>query len=348
MNISPQAQPASKIRRRTEKAPGRDMRDVPMARYTRLAVGGKADILFIPADPQDLATVLANTPPETQISILGSGANTLIRDGGIRGMVVRLGRRFADITAMSPQAQPAPSATRPKHEARAKLAAGMRAGAAAPLRAIAAKARDAGIAGLEFLHTIPGTLGGALAMNAGAAGCEIADIFVQATALDRHGNTHTLRKHHMGFGYRCCTAACRNLVFLEATLQGTPDDTETIRSRMEQMRNQRAKSQPTRIRTAGSTFKNPNGTQKAWQLIQAAGCKDIRIGGASLSPQHCNFLVNDGTATAKDLETLAEAIRTQVREKTGVRLEWEIVRMGEPATGDSKATRRTPKAGGRT
>ena len=305
-----QAQMAPEAHRPLPQARGRCLLDTPLARYSWLRVGGAADILFLPADSEDLATVLAALPEETPVLAIGVGSNLLVRDGGVRGVVVRLGRAFAGIAIED--------ATR------------IRVGASALDSVVARAALDAGIGGLEFLDGIPGTIGGALRMNAGAHGDEMADVLVQAAGLDRQGKRHVFANKDMGFSYRHC-AVSEDVIFLEALLQGRKATRKKIEARLEKQRAHRASSQPIRAFTGGSTFKNPKGNKKAWQLIAAAGCRDMRRGDAMLSPQHCNFLVNAGEASAEDLESLGEAIRAQVLEKTGVALEWEIVRIGEHA-----------------
>ena len=310
MTAQAQTQPAAGMRPHLPPARGRYLFDTPLARYSWLRVGGAADVLFLPADSEDLASVLAALPKQTPVFVMGVGSNLLVRDGGVRGMVVRLGRGFADIAV--------------EDETR------LRVGAAALDGVVARAALDAGIGGLEFLDGIPGAIGGALRMNAGAHGGEIKDIFIQATGLDRHGKRHVFNKRDMGFAYRRC-AVGDDIIFLQALLQGRKASGKKIQERLETLRQKRANSQPIRAFTGGSTFKNPKGEKKAWQLIAAAGCRDMRRGDAMLSPQHCNFLVNAGSASAAELESLGEAIRAQVREKTGTALEWEIARIGEPA-----------------
>ena len=295
------------------QARGRYLVDTPLARYSWLRVGGKADILFLPADAEDLASVLAALPQEIPVATIGVGSNLLVRDGGVRGVVVRLGRSFAGIHIESERR--------------------IRVGAAALDSVLSRAALDAEIGGFEFLDGIPGTLGGALRMNAGAHGDEIADVLVEAIAIDRGGKRHVLKVKEMGFSYRHCGVSAE-MIFVEALLQGKASSRKKITARMESLRKKRAKSQPIRAFTGGSTFKNPEG-KKAWQLIDAAGCRELRRGDAMLSPQHCNFLVNAGSASASQLEALGEEIRARVLEKTGVSLEWEIMRIGEPEEGAS-------------
>ncbi|HTQ14346.1 MAG TPA: UDP-N-acetylmuramate dehydrogenase [Rhizomicrobium sp.] len=269
--------------------------------------GGPAEVLFRPADTGDLATFMAAKSADTRVSVIGVGSNLLVRDGGIPGVVVRLPGAFGKV---------ATEGTR------------IRAGAAALDAAVARAAADAGIAGLEFLRGVPGTIGGALRMNAGCYGSEIEDVFVEATAVDTQGNIVKLDAAGMAFAYRK-SGAPEDLIFTEAVLQGTPDSPEAIRARMDALVAQRESTQPTRARTGGSTFKNPPG-RKAWQLIDEAGCRGLRHGGAMVSELHCNFLINTGGATAADIEGLGEEVRARVREKSGVALEWEIKRVGVP------------------
>ena len=306
--MTPSAQAHSKGRVCLPSARGRCLKDVSLARYGWLRAGGAADVLFLPADAEDLACVLASLPPQVAVFVIGVGSNLLVRDGGVRGVVVRLGRGFSGIDIEDDNR--------------------IRVGAAALDGVVARAALDAGIGGLEFLDGIPGTMGGALRMNAGAHGSEIADVLVQATALDRQGRRHVFSARDMGFAYRH-SAVGADVIFIEALLQGRKRARKTMEARLAKLRTLRAASQPIRAFTGGSTFKNPEGKRKAWQLIAASGCRDMRRGGAMLSPQHCNFLVNDGKASARDIEMLGEDIRARVREKTGVALEWEIVRIGE-------------------
>lgn len=300
------------------KTRGRYLFDVRLARYSWLRVGGNADILFLAADASDLASVLAELPEEFPVTTIGVGSNILVRDGGVRGMVVRLGRAFAKIELEDKQC--------------------MRVGAAVLGGVAARTALEANIAGFEFLDGIPGTIGGALRMNAGAHGEDIAGVLVEAVALDRGGKRHVFSKKHMDFSYRRC-GIDGDVIFLEALLQGRSSSREKIEARLEKLQKKRAASQPIRAFTGGSTFKNPSKShssnvrskdkKKAWQLIDAAGCRDMRKGDAMFSPQHCNFLVNAGNASASDLESLGEEVRERVLEKTGVALEWELVRIGE-------------------
>jgi UDP-N-acetylmuramate dehydrogenase len=282
-------------------------RDAALKDMVWFRAGGPADVLFRPADVEDLGMFLAARSSDIPVYIIGVGSNLLVRDGGMPGTVVRLPASFGKIEA---------SGTR------------IRAGAAALDAHVARVAADAGIAGLEFLRGVPGTVGGAQRMNAGCYGREIADIFVEATALDGQGNTLTLTAAEMGFSYRHSKAQ-EDLIFVEAVFEGTPDKPEAIKARMEDLAANREASQPIRAKTGGSTFKNPPG-QKAWELIDRAGCRGLMQGAAQVSEKHCNFLINTGDAAAADIEALGEEVRHRVRETQGVSLEWEIKRIGLP------------------
>jgi UDP-N-acetylmuramate dehydrogenase len=268
--------------------------------------GGPAEILFRPADSEDLASFIAAKPADLRVSVIGVGSNLLVRDGGIPGAVVRLSSAFGKIEADGLR---------------------VRAGAAALDGAVARAAADAGIAGLEFLRGVPGTIGGALKMNAGCYGREIKDVFVQATAIDGKGNRVTLSAAEMDFTYRKAQGAADDLIFVEAVFEGTRDETAAIRVRMDELSANREASQPIKSKTGGSTFKNPPG-HKAWQLIDGAGCRGLRHGGAQVSEKHTNFLINTGDASAADLEALGEEVRKRVLEKFAITLEWEIKRVG--------------------
>jgi UDP-N-acetylmuramate dehydrogenase len=267
--------------------------------------GGPAEILFRPADAEDLATFLAAKPDDLRVSVIGVGSNLLVRDGGIPGVVIRLSAAFGKVEA---------SGTR------------VRAGAAALDANVAKAAADAGIAGLEFLRGVPGTIGGALKMNAGCYGREVADIFAGATALDGRGKRVDLSPADMAFVYRK-TGARDELIFLEAIFEGSLDNPDAIRARMETLVMQREATQPIRAKTGGSTFKNPPGA-KAWELIDRAGCRGLTHGDAQVSEKHCNFLINLGEASAADIEALGEDVRARVHAHSGITLEWEIKRVG--------------------
>jgi UDP-N-acetylmuramate dehydrogenase len=267
--------------------------------------GGPAEILFRPADEDDLRHFLVNKPPALPVTVIGVGSNLLVRDGGIRGVVVRLPASFGRCAIDDNR---------------------VRAGAAALDANVARAAADAGLGGLEFLRGIPGTIGGALRMNAGCYGREITEVFVEATALDSHGRRVRLGPSDISFSYRRANAP-EELIFIEAVLQGVPESRDEVRARMEALVAQRESTQPVRAKTGGSTFKNPTG-KRAWELIDAAGCRGLMLGAAQVSPMHCNFLINTGDASAADLEDLGEDVRARVRAASGVELEWEIKRVG--------------------
>ncbi len=280
--------------------------DAPLKDLVWFRAGGPAEILFRPADAEDLAAFLAARPVDLRVSVIGVGSNLLVRDGGIPGAVVRLSSAFGKVSTDGLR---------------------VRAGAAALDGAVARAAADAGIAGLEFLRGVPGTIGGALKMNAGCYGREIKDIFVEATAIDGQGNRVTLTTADMAFEYRKAKGAGEDWIFVEAVFEGTPDEPAAIKSRMEELSANREASQPIKSKTGGSTFKNPPG-HKAWQLVDEAGCRGLMVGAAQVSEKHTNFLINTGDATAAELEALGEEVRRRVQEKSGVVLEWEIKRVG--------------------
>jgi UDP-N-acetylmuramate dehydrogenase len=282
------------------------VRGAPIKDLVWFRAGGPAEVLFRPADAEDLADFLAARPQDLRVSVIGVGSNLLVRDGGIPGVVVRLSSAFGRIET---------DGTR------------VRAGAAALDGAVARAAAEAGIAGLEFLRGVPGTIGGALKMNAGCYGKELKDVFVEATAIDGKGNRITLSAADMGFEYRKARSASDDLIFIEAVLEGSRDEPAAIRARMEELSANREASQPIKSKTGGSTFKNPPG-HKAWQLIDEAGCRGLKIGAAQVSEKHTNFLINTGEATATELEALGEEVRSRVKEKSGITLEWEIKRVG--------------------
>lgn len=297
--------PMSHLIARLPEVRGEYRADAPVAQLTWFRVGGPAEVLFRPADEADLMEFLAGRPGDVPVTVLGVGSNTLIRDGGVPGVVIRLGKAFADA-----------------HVAGDRVLAG----AGALDVTVAATAQRAGLTGLEFLSGIPGTIGGALRMNAGAYGSEIRDVLVTARAVDPLGHLHILDAAGMGLGYRHCSVA-EDWIFTSAVLQGRPGDPATIAQAIADIRDAREETQPRRVRTGGSTFANPEG-RKAWQLIDAAGCRGLRIGGAQVSEKHCNFLLNTGDATAADIETLGEEVRRRVRETSGIELRWEIRRIG--------------------
>lgn len=304
--------PSGHLIQRMPAVRGRLTADAPLAPVTWFRVGGPAEVMFRPADADDLADFLAALPAEVPVTVIGVASNLLVRDGGVPGVTIRLGRGFTDIAADGMT---------------------VTAGAAALDLNVAMVARDAGIAGLEFLSGIPGTIGGALRMNGGAYGRELADVLVSATAVARDGRRLEFSHAGMGFTYRH-SAAPEDCIFTGAVLRGEPGNPLEIARRMAEISDKRADSQPVRSRTGGSTFKNPEG-HKAWELIDKAGCRGLSIGDAQVSEKHCNFLINNGTATAAQLEALGEDVRRRVFETSGVTLDWEIKRIGIPAEGST-------------
>jgi UDP-N-acetylmuramate dehydrogenase len=276
-----------------------------LANVTWFRVGGPAEVLFKPADLEDLRAFMAAKPADVPVTVLGVGSNLLVRDGGIPGVVIRLGRAFAEIRIEGER---------------------VIAGAAALDLNVALAARDAGLAGLEFLSGIPGTIGGALRMNAGAYGSDVSAILHRATAIDAVGQLRQLDHADFGFTYRH-SAIAEDWIFVGAELTGTPDDPAVIQNRIQEIQLSRSESQPVRARTGGSTFVNPS-PKRAWELIDAAGCRGLKLGGAMVSEKHCNFLINTGTATAAEIEALGEEVRRRVREHSGINLHWEIKRIG--------------------
>ena len=282
-----------------------------MADITWFRVGGPAQVLFSPADEADLAYFLGHLPSDVPVVVIGLGSNLLVRDGGVAGVVIRLGRGFSEIRAL------------PDHR--------LVTGTVVPDVKVARAAADAGIAGLAFYRGIPGSIGGALRMNAGAHGRETKDVLVSARAVDRKGQVHVLSLADMGFTYRHCGVP-DDWIFTEATFQGTPGEPAEILKAMDEVAEYREKNQPIKERTGGSTFKNPPG-HSAWKLIDQAGCRGLRVGGAKVSEMHCNFLINDQNATAEDVERLGETVRARVRATSGIELQWEIIRLGQPREG---------------
>ncbi len=276
-----------------------------LGRMTWFRVGGPAEVLFSPADVEDLAAFLKGKPDDVPVHVIGLGSNMLVRDGGVPGVVIHLGKPFCGITTEGMN---------------------VRCGAGAVDATVATAARDASIAGLEFLTGIPGTIGGALRMNAGAYGREIKDVFVSATTLDAAGGIHQLTGADMGFSYRHSDVA-DDWIFVGAELQGVEGNQDVITARIREIRSEREQTQPTQARTGGSTFANPPGS-KAWALVDAAGCRGLVRGGAQISHKHANFLINTGTATAADLEGLGEEVRKRVKDHSGVDLIWEVRRIG--------------------
>jgi UDP-N-acetylmuramate dehydrogenase len=287
---------------------GKLMPDAEMDKITWFRAGGAADVLFQPADEDDLAAFLKAVPADIPVLVVGIGSNLLVREGGIRGFVVRLSAKgFGETEQVS--------------ETR------IRAGAACPDKRVAALALEAGIGGFHFYHGIPGAIGGALRMNAGANGVETRERVVEVRALDRQGKVHTLSNADMGYAYRHSSAS-KDLIFTSAVFEGYLDDKVAIKAAMDAVQHHRETVQPIREKTGGSTFKNPEGTS-AWKEIDKAGCRGLMVGGAQMSPMHCNFMINVGNATGYDLEFLGETVRARVLEHSGIRLHWEIKRIGE-------------------
>lgn len=291
---------------------GRVTPDASLAPFTWFRVGGPAEVLFQPADTDDLAGFLGVLPPDVPVTVIGVGSNLLVRDGGIEGVVVRLTAKGFGHAIREDGNR-------------------IRAGTALPDKRLAAFARDEGLGGFAFFHGIPGTVGGALRMNAGANGVETRERLIEAHGVDRQGGRRVLSNAEMGFTYRHSTAPA-DLILTEGVFAGPPADRETIQAEMDAVEAHREAAQPIRDKTGGSTFTNPDG-HKAWQLVDAAGCRGLRIGGAMVSEKHCNFLINVDDATALDLETLGETVRARVLETSGVRLDWEIRRVGRFAHG---------------
>ena len=290
---------------------GKLLFDEPLAPFTWLRVGGPADVLFLPEDEDDLAGFLRGLNRGVETTVLGVGSNTLVRDGGVEGVVIRLaGRPFGRIEARG--------------------ADRIFAGAAALDATVAREAGKAGIAGLEFYRGVPGSIGGAVVMNAGCYGSETKDVLVEAYAVTRAGERVTVSNAEMGFSYRkSARAAEGGLIFTGALFEGSADDPAAVAARMDEITARREETQPIREKTGGSTFKNPPG-QSSWKLVDAAGWRGKANGGAMFSPLHANFLINTGEATAADLEGLGDLVRADVKAKTGVELEWEIKRIGRP------------------
>jgi UDP-N-acetylmuramate dehydrogenase len=288
------------------KVRGRLEPNFPLADLTWFRAGGPAEILFTPADVEDLSRFLAELPRDIPVYPIGVGSNLLVRDGGVKGVVIRLGRGFGQLETQQNFR--------------------VLAGAAVPDVKVARFALDHGIAGLTFLRGIPGTIGGALRMNGGAYGGETKDVLVEAYGVDREGQKIVLANRDMQYGYRHCGAP-EDVIFTAALLQGEAGDAAKISAAMEEITSRRESTQPVKTRTGGSTFKNPPG-HKAWQLIDKAGMRGFAIGPAKVSELHCNFLINEGGATAAQLEDLGETIRRRVKESSGIELEWEIKRIG--------------------
>jgi UDP-N-acetylmuramate dehydrogenase len=285
---------------------GRLLANQSLADLTWFRVGGPAQVLFTPSDEDDLAYFLAHLPGELPVHVVGVGSNLIVRDGGISGVVIRLGARGFGETAV--------------------LESVVSAGAAALDKRVAETAVSANLSGLEFLFGIPGTVGGALRMNAGANGTETKDVLIEAVGIARDGKKHAFSNAEMKFTYRN-SGVDASIIFTSARFRGQVATAAAIRARMNEVQTHRETAQPIREKTGGSTFKNPPG-QSAWKLIDAAGCRGLRLGGAQVSEMHCNFLINTGTSTAKDIESLGETVRKRVKDHSGIELHWEIKRIG--------------------
>jgi len=293
------------LKKRLPNLRGRLIANQPLGEFTWFRVGGPAQALFMPEDENDLAYVLGNLPNDVPVTVIGAGSNLIVRDGGVEGVVIRLGRGFNGIETDDARRVTAGTAVLDVMVARA--------------------AQKASIAGLAFLSGIPGTIGGALRMNGGAYGGETKDILIEARGVDRAGTIRTFSNADMGFSYRHCSAP-EDVIFTTAVFEGKAGDPEQIAAEMEAIKQKREASQP-RNRTGGSTFKNPAGNN-AWKVIDEAGCRGLKVGDAQVSELHCNFLINLGRASAADIETLGETVRQRVKAKSGVDLEWEIKRIG--------------------
>jgi UDP-N-acetylmuramate dehydrogenase len=294
------------LKARMPQLRGRLLPNQSLAELTWFRVGGPAQVLFMPEDEADLAYFLEHLPPEIPVTVIGLGSNLIVRDGGVPGVVIRLGRGFSEV----------------KVEADSRI----RAGTAVPDVKVSRAAQEAGLAGLAFFRGIPGAVGGALRMNGGAYGRETKDALIEARGVDRQGRVRVFTDGDMHYTYRHCGAP-DDIIFTQALFQGAPGDRAAIAVEMDKITESREATQPIKSRTGGSTFKNPPG-HKAWQLIDAAGCRGLRVGDAQVSEMHCNFLINLGGATAADIETLGETVRRRVKETSGVELDWEIKRIG--------------------
>jgi len=286
---------------------GRLTPDALMSKLTWFQVGGPADILFQPADEDDLTLFLRQLPDDIPVLVVGVGSNLLVRDGGLEGVVIRLSAKGFGMAEDIGDNR-------------------IMAGAAIPDKRLAAKALELGLGGFEFYHGIPGGIGGALRMNAGANGTETTNRVVEVHAIDRKGEKHILSHEDMGYTYRH-SVADKGLIFTKAVFESFPDDREAIQKRMDEVQHHRETVQPVKEKTGGSTFKNPEG-HSSWKLVDEAGLRGFQLGGAQMSEMHCNFMINTGDATASDLENLGEHVRSQVLEKTGITLDWEIKRIG--------------------
>ncbi len=296
-----------KLENNLEGVRGRLTPDALMSKLTWFQVGGPADILFQPLNEDDLALFLSKLPEDIPVMVVGVGSNLLVRDGGIKGVVIRLSAKGFGMAEELDNNR-------------------LLAGAAIPDKRLAAKALEACLGGFEFYHGIPGGIGGALRMNAGANGTETTNRVVEVHAVDRKGKKHVLSHADMGYTYRH-SAADESLIFTKAVFEGFTDGRDAIKKRMDEVQNHRETVQPVKEKTGGSTFKNPQG-HSSWKLVDEAGFRGFSIGGAQMSEMHCNFMINTGNATASDLENLGEHVRSKVLEKTGITLEWELKRIG--------------------
>ncbi|MEQ8435246.1 MAG: UDP-N-acetylmuramate dehydrogenase [Oceanicaulis sp.] len=316
MRKTPPSMTFPSLTRRLPEVRGKYLENALLSEISWLRVGGPAQVLYMPADEADLARFLAETPRDIEVRVLGAVSNTLVRDGGLPGVTIKLTPAFGAVSVEDGWK--------------------VRAGAAALDKMVAKKAAKAGIAGLEFFVGVPGTIGGALVMNAGCYGTETCDRLIEAVALDRRGRRRIVPAARFGYSYRHSDIP-EDWIFTQALFQGEADDPAAVTARMDEITQRRESSQPIREKTSGSTFKNPDpatsGGRSAWQLVDAAGWRGKPVGGARFSEQHCNFLINDGSATAADLETLGERVRADVKEKFGVDLHWEVRRVGEPVHG---------------
>jgi UDP-N-acetylmuramate dehydrogenase len=293
------------LKSKAPKLRGRLLANQSLAELIWFRVGGPAQVLFMPEDEADLAYFVGTLPADMPVTVIGLGSNLIVRDGGVPGVVIRLGRGFNEIIIEDTR---------------------VHAGAAVPDVKVARAAQEAGIAGLAFYRGVPGAIGGALRMNAGAYGGETKDVLVYANAVTRSGEFVTFSNAEMGFSYRHCGVSDDH-IFTSALFEGRPGDRAAIASEMDKITEAREATQPIKSRTGGSTFKNPPG-RKAWELIDAAGCRGLKVGDAQVSEKHCNFLINLGGATAADIERLGETVRKRVKESSGIELEWEIKRIG--------------------
>lgn len=289
------------------KVRGRYQPQAPLGPQVWFRSGGPAEVLFKPEDADDLSHFFFHTPPEIPVTIIGVGSNLLVRDGGVRGVVIKLGKGFNEIRVEGTT---------------------LTAGAAALDRTVALESAERGLCGFEYFIGIPGTIGGAIKMNAGAYGQEVKDHLISCEVINRMGKRYTKTATQLGFAYRTSTLSSDEFL-ISATFQGHLGAPSSIHARLNEIIEQREATQPVRSRTGGSTFKNPL-PQKAWELIDQAGCRGLSRGGAQISEKHCNFLINTGTATSADLEGLAEEVRQRVLDKTGISLQWEIKRIGDP------------------